>query len=47
MIDASPGTGPNDIHDYVPEDDVSIIFLIFHNHDSLPPVKPVLPVLPL
>jgi hypothetical protein len=25
MIDASPGTGPNDIHDYVPEDDVSII----------------------
>ena len=25
MIDASPGTGPNNIHDYVPEDDVSII----------------------
>jgi hypothetical protein len=25
MIDASVGTGPNDIHDYVPEDDVSII----------------------
>jgi hypothetical protein len=25
VIDASPGTGPTDIHDYVPEDDVSII----------------------
>ena len=25
MIDASPGTGPNDIHDFVLEDDVSII----------------------
>jgi hypothetical protein len=25
MIDASPGTHPNDIHDCVPEDDVSII----------------------
>jgi hypothetical protein len=25
MIDASPGTVPNDIHDYVPEDDVSTV----------------------
>jgi hypothetical protein len=25
MIDASPGTGPNDIHDYVLEDDMSVI----------------------
>jgi hypothetical protein len=25
MIDASPGTGPNNIHDYVLEDDVFII----------------------
>jgi hypothetical protein len=25
MIDASPGTGLNDIHEYEPEDDVSVI----------------------
>jgi hypothetical protein len=25
MSDASPSTGPTDIHDYVPEDDVSIV----------------------
>jgi hypothetical protein len=27
MIDASPSTGPTDIHDYVPEDDVSTLMI--------------------
>jgi hypothetical protein len=38
MIDASPNTGPNNIHDYVPEDDVSIILnteSLFEEQDEI------------
>jgi hypothetical protein len=38
MIDASPFTGPTNIHDYVPEDDVSIIMNseeLFEEHDEI------------
>jgi hypothetical protein len=38
MIDASPGTGPNNIHDYLPEDDVSIVMNIeelFEEQDEI------------
>jgi hypothetical protein len=38
MIDASPGTGPHNIHDFVPEDNVSIVMNIeelFEEQDEM------------